>query len=152
VHDRGVRWLVIVAVACGPGLAPKQRPLQNDPRCAAAHRPGSPPYIDEVVDAVESPRGALRGVLVEGSKEEPAVGVTVVVANREHAPERAVISDENGLYDVPELEPGTWSVTYYRVDRSFTHDVTIHAGKLTVERVRELERLDCYCAGECVPL
>jgi len=149
------RWLVVVVLAgCARAPAPALLPATPTERAAAPARdvtldlgppctpppPGPPSFTDEFIEDTGRPLGVLRGIVTE-TRDVPVAGVTVVATSRVQRGEQVAISDDNGRFSIDDLEPGTWTVTYYYSEAGFTHDLAIHAGTTTVEHVREFERV-----------
>jgi len=159
IHDRDVRWSLILVAACA-----HRAPAKTEPRVARQEPvfevsvdvlpPAVPtcppvasttlPYEDTFVEDTGTPQGGFRGVTFE-SAEVPAIGATVVATPLRGAGEQVVLTDERGVFEIRGLEPGKWLVTYYFYDAFFTHELVIHAGTWTVERVSGLAERPAAC-------
>jgi len=80
--------------------------------------------------------GSVRGQIRDKSNGEAAVGATVVATSPALQGEQVVIADENGQYFVTSLPAGTYTLTVYYNDKTFSRgNVTIYTGKEAVVNV-----------------
>src|SRR5689334_11033147 len=80
--------------------------------------------------------GSLRGVLKDKSTGEAAVGATVVATSPALQGEQVVITDETGQYFITSLPPGTYTLTVYYNNNTFSRgNVLIQVGKEAVVNV-----------------
>src|SRR5688572_16697315 len=57
--------------------------------------------------------GAIQGKVTDEASGEPLAGVTIVVSSPALQGTQTAFSDENGLYKISSLPPGTYLVTFY---------------------------------------
>src|SRR5687767_9362787 len=57
--------------------------------------------------------GAIQGQIFDDATGEPLAGVTVVVTAPVLQAAQTAISDEDGVYKIAELPPGSYLVTFY---------------------------------------
>jgi Carboxypeptidase regulatory-like domain len=75
-------------------------------------------------------RGAIFGTARDAKSGEVLIGVTVIASAR--GTELAAISDELGYYQITDLEPDTYTVTFYYDNITMQHgDVAVAARKST---------------------
>ena len=90
----------------------------------------------EPARAQSSTTGALRGQIKDKATGETLVGATVVATSSVLQGEQVVITDENGLYFVDNLPPGTYTLTVFYNDAKFSRgNVLIQVGKQAVVNV-----------------
>jgi hypothetical protein len=86
--------------------------------------------------AQSSTSGALRGQIKDKATGETLVGATVVATSSVLQGEQVVITDENGLYFIDNLPPGTYTLTVFYNDAKFSRgNVLIQIGKQAVVNV-----------------
>ena len=117
-----------------------------------------PLFVDRFALALDGARdvGVLH-VAITGTDNEPAVGVTVVATSPALQGELVQITDEHGITQFERVPPGDYMMVYYYLDGTFVHEhVTVRAGIVTRERVRELpgdggpkHPLLCHSFGVC---
>jgi len=66
--------------------------------------------------AQSSTTGAIQGVITDGASGEKLAGVTVIVTSPAISQTQTAITDENGYYQVAQLPPGDYLVTFYYAD------------------------------------
>jgi outer membrane receptor protein involved in Fe transport len=66
--------------------------------------------------AQSSTHGAIQGVITDGKTGEKLAGVTVIVTSPAISQTQTAITDENGYYQVGQLPPGDYLVTFYYAD------------------------------------
>ncbi|HVV87516.1 MAG TPA: carboxypeptidase regulatory-like domain-containing protein [Kofleriaceae bacterium] len=92
---------------------------------AAAQAVTAPPAA-----AQTSTTGAVRGRVVDKKTKEPVIGATVVATSPALQGQQAEITDETGNYEIDNLPPGTYLLTVYYDDITFSRpDVAIAVGK-----------------------
>jgi hypothetical protein len=64
--------------------------------------------------------GVIRGRVIDGPSGMGLAGATVVVTSPSLQGEQVAISDETGSYAIGSLPPGTYTVTYYYNDQTFS--------------------------------
>jgi Carboxypeptidase regulatory-like domain len=75
-------------------------------------------------------RGALFGIARDAKTGEVLAGVTVVATARGSS--QTAITDEIGYYQITDLDPDTYTVTFYYADATIEHgDVAVAARKST---------------------
>lgn len=80
--------------------------------------------------------GSLRGQLRDKATGEPAVGATVVATSPALQGEQVVLADESGLYFLTALPPGSYTLTVYYNDGTFTRgNVIVQVGKEAVVNI-----------------
>ncbi len=80
--------------------------------------------------------GSLRGEIKDKANGEAAPGATVVATSPALQGEQVVITDEGGLYFITSLPPGTYTLTVYYNDGTFSRgNVLIQVGKEAVVNV-----------------
>lgn len=60
--------------------------------------------------------GAIQGVVTDGKTGEKLAGVTVIVTSPALSQTQTAITDENGYYQIGQLPPGDYLVTFYYAD------------------------------------
>ena len=102
------------------------------------------------VYAQDSTTGGLRGVVKEKGSGEPAIGATVIATSPSLQGERANITDVDGSYFLPNLPPGTYTVTVYYLDATFSRSkILVQLGK--VARINMGVRVD-VSSGEKIEI
>jgi hypothetical protein len=80
--------------------------------------------------------GSLRGQVRDKANGEPAVGATVVATSPALQGEQVVLADETGLYFLTALPPGSYTLTVYYQDGTFTRgNVVVQVGKEAVVNI-----------------
>ena len=80
--------------------------------------------------------GTVRGQLKDKATGEPAVGATVVATSPALQGEQVVLADESGLYFLTSLPPGSYTLTVYYNDGTFTRgNVIVQVGKEAVVNI-----------------
>jgi len=80
--------------------------------------------------------GSLRGQVRDKANGEPAVGATVVATSPALQGEQVVLADESGLYFLTSLPPGSYTLTVYYNDGTFTRsNVIVQVGKEAVVNI-----------------
>lgn len=80
--------------------------------------------------------GSLRGQVRDKANGEPAVGATVVATSPALQGEQVVLADESGLYFLTSLPPGSYTLTVYFNDGTFTRgNVIVQVGKEAVVNI-----------------
>jgi hypothetical protein len=80
--------------------------------------------------------GSVRGQVKDKVNGEAAVGATVVATSPALQGEQVVLADENGLYFLTALPPGSYTLTVYYNDGTFTRgNVTVAVGKEAVVNI-----------------
>ena len=80
--------------------------------------------------------GTVRGQLKDQATGEPAVGATVVATSPVLQGEQVVLADESGLYFLTSLPPGSYTLTVYYNDGTFTRgNVLVQVGKEAVVNI-----------------
>jgi outer membrane receptor protein involved in Fe transport len=80
--------------------------------------------------------GAIRGQLKDKATGEAAVGATIVATSPALQGEQVVLADETGLYFLTALPPGSYTLTVYFNDGTFTRgNVTVAVGKEAVVNI-----------------
>ena len=78
----------------------------------AAHYAFSP----SLAHAQSNTSGAIQGGVTDGKTGEKLAGVTVIVTSPALAQTQTAITDENGQYQIGQLPPGDYLVTFYYAD------------------------------------
>src|SRR4051812_2880006 len=72
------------------------------------------PWLTPAPAAAQSTTtGAIQGKITDAETGEALPGVTVVVTSPVLQGTQTAISDENGLYKIAELPPGSYVITFY---------------------------------------
>lgn len=80
--------------------------------------------------------GGVRGTLRDKATGEAAVGATIVATSPSLQGEQVVIADENGQYFITSLPAGTFTLTVYYNDKTFSRgNVVIQIGKEAVVNI-----------------
>ena len=80
--------------------------------------------------------GSVRGQVKDKANGEAAVGATVVATSPALQGEQVVLADESGLYFLTSLPPGSYTLTVYYNDGTFTRgNVTVAVGKEAVVNI-----------------
>ena len=80
--------------------------------------------------AQSSTTGAIRGIVQDSKTKEPLAGVTVIVTSPALAQSQTSITDDKGTYEVAELPPGVYLVTFYYAEITVKQeDVHVGVGK-----------------------
>jgi hypothetical protein len=80
--------------------------------------------------AQDSTTGAVRGVIKDRATGEPVVGATVVATSTALQGTQTNITDGDGSYYLPNLPPGTYTLTVYHLDAQFSRkNVLVQLGK-----------------------
>jgi outer membrane receptor protein involved in Fe transport len=80
--------------------------------------------------------GSVRGQIRDKANNEAAAGATVVATSVALQGEQVVLADESGLYFLTSLPPGTYTLTVYYNDGTFTrNNVLVQIGKEAVVNV-----------------
>jgi Carboxypeptidase regulatory-like domain/TonB dependent receptor len=80
--------------------------------------------------AQTSTTGAVRGRIIDKKTKEPVIGATVVVTGPALQGQQAEITDESGAYTLNGLPPGTYVLTVYYNEATFSRpNVNIELGK-----------------------
>ncbi|HEY1549224.1 MAG TPA: carboxypeptidase regulatory-like domain-containing protein [Kofleriaceae bacterium] len=131
--------------------------LQGDDKFAVAPPQGVSPYeatggddlgtldSSEVaasgVAAAENTTGTaagtgVRGVLREKRTNELMVGATVVANGPAMQGEKVAITDDSGTFSMPDVPPGTYTLTIYYNDSTYSRgNVVVQAGHSTTENI-----------------
>lgn len=72
--------------------------------------------IAEIEDGLQPNRAALQGQVRDAQTDEVLVGVTVVATSPALAGAQTAITDEHGYYEITDLPPGNYLVTFYYLD------------------------------------
>jgi outer membrane receptor protein involved in Fe transport len=98
---------------------------------------GSAVAIPETVAYAQATgAGTVRGQLKDQATGEPAVGATVVATSPALQGEQVVLADESGLYFLTSLPPGSYTLTVYYNDGTFTRgNVLVQVGKEAVVNI-----------------
>jgi hypothetical protein len=72
--------------------------------------------IDPTLAEAGGSTGAIQGVITDGKTGEKLAGVTVIVTSPALSQTQTAITDENGYYQVGQLPPGDYLVTFYYAD------------------------------------
>jgi hypothetical protein len=81
--------------------------------------------------AQTSTTGAVRGRIVDKQSKDPVVGATVVVTGPALQGQQAQITDDAGSYEITNLPPGTYLITVYYADVTFSRPgVAVAVGKV----------------------
>ncbi|HEY5934038.1 MAG TPA: TonB-dependent receptor [Kofleriaceae bacterium] len=90
----------------------------------------------EVFAQASSTVGGVRGQIKDKANGEAAIGATVVATSPALVGEQVVITDENGLYFIPSIPPGVYTLTIYYNNQPFSRgNVVIQVGKEAVVNV-----------------
>jgi outer membrane receptor protein involved in Fe transport len=74
--------------------------------------------------------GSVRGLVTDRDTGEPIVGATAVVSGPSLQGTQTAITDEQGVYRIDNLPPGTYQVTVYYSEAQFTRsDIPVQLGK-----------------------
>src|SRR5690349_3321384 len=73
-------------------------------------------FAPTVAHAQSSTTGAIRGTVTDGKNGDKLAGVTVIVTSPALSQTQTAITDENGAYQVGQLPPGDYLVTFYYAD------------------------------------
>ncbi|NVB79004.1 MAG: TonB-dependent receptor [Kofleriaceae bacterium] len=88
--------------------------------------------------------GAIQGVVTDGKSGEKLAGVTVIVTSPALSQTQTAITDENGSYQVGQLPPGDYLVTFYYADITVERS-GIHVG---IEKTTPVyQKLNMAAAG-----
>ncbi|HEY0477674.1 MAG TPA: TonB-dependent receptor [Kofleriaceae bacterium] len=88
---------------------------------------------DRVASADGFNTGSLRGVVKDKASNEASIGATVVATSPALQGEQVVIADENGAYYITSLPPGSYTLTVYYNDATFSRsNVLVQVGKEAV--------------------
>jgi outer membrane receptor protein involved in Fe transport len=80
--------------------------------------------------------GSVRGQIKDKATGEAAVGATIVATSPALQGEQVVLADESGLYFLTSLPPGSYTLTVYYNDGTFTRgNVTVAVGKEAVVNI-----------------
>jgi carboxypeptidase family protein len=114
-----VRLAVVVVILAGCA-APDDATIGNRSTIPAARVRGRNSCAGPKSYPVIKPpfgRGAIVGIVRDVKKCEPLAGATIVAEAPTLGGERAVISDEAGVFILSELPAGRYRLTYYYSDR-----------------------------------
>jgi outer membrane receptor protein involved in Fe transport len=90
----------------------------------------------EVFAQASSGVGGVRGQIKDKVNGEAAIGATVVATSPALVGEQVVITDEKGLYFIPSIPPGVYTLTIYYNNQPFSRgNVLIQVGKEAVVNV-----------------
>jgi hypothetical protein len=79
-----------------------------------------------------SSTGGIQGVVTDGKTGEKLAGVTVIITSPAISQTQTAITDENGSYQVAQLPPGDYLVTFYYADITVERSgIRIGIGKIT---------------------
>ncbi len=82
--------------------------------------------------AQDSTTGALTGVIRDAEANEVAIGATVVATSPALQGEQRAFTEEDGVYLLPNLPPGTYTITVYYLDGKTTrNNALVWLGKVT---------------------
>jgi Carboxypeptidase regulatory-like domain len=131
--------------------------LQGDDKFAVAPPQGVSPYAasggeelgalddNEVASSGQAatnttaidPNGSgVHGVLADTKTGERMVGATIVASGPGLQGEKVVISDEGGVFSMPDLPPGVYTLTIYYNDATYSRgNVAVQAGHATTENM-----------------
>jgi Carboxypeptidase regulatory-like domain len=132
--------LVVFALGCGPPPSPPS--ISNRPVPSTPEAPKAPPTSDaevtlEVLDhGSSSTTGELRGS-VKDTSGEILSGVTVAAASPALVGVQTAITDDEGWFTINALPPGSYTVTFYYLDKVLRHEAPVtaqHVTRLKVER------------------
>lgn len=136
----------LLLFACSGSSKPAQKPVGNQP-----DEPGAGDVIPARTDAEHAetqvamapgsdpraPTGWIGGT-VRDHHGEVIIGSTVVAVSDAMPGEQAVITDENGNYELESLPPGQYAVTFFYSDHKFeAPKVTVAAGQRTQLQVSQ---------------
>jgi len=99
--------------------------------------------------AQASGAGSIRGQLRDKADGNAAVGATVVATSPQLLGEQIVLADDTGLYFLTALPPGTYTLTVYYNDGTFTRgNVVVQVGKEAVVNIM----VDSSSKGETIEI
>ncbi len=84
-----------------------------------------------VVDGAVKNPGIVRGAVTDERTGEKLAGVTIVANSPQNNVTATVITDENGLYNLENLPPGSYSLDFYYGDVNVSKKISVAAGKVT---------------------
>jgi hypothetical protein len=83
-----------------------------------------------------APGTGIRGVLREKKTNELMIGATVVASSPALQGEQVVITDDNGAFSIPNVPPGTYTLSIYYNDATYSRgNVIVQNGHATTENV-----------------
>ncbi|HET7501083.1 MAG TPA: TonB-dependent receptor [Kofleriaceae bacterium] len=97
---------------------------------------GAAVALSETEARAQATVGSVRGQVRDKATGEAAVGATVVATSAALQGEQVVLADESGLYFITSLPPGSYTLTVYYQDGTFTRgNVVVQVGKEAVVNI-----------------